>query len=164
MPGVSVDVIDAGGSVGSRLIEWISARSREAAAVLGATGEVRVRLVGDEDMSRAHERYSGIAGTTDVLTFDLAGPGPCAKDRTALDADILVCLDEARRQAAARGIAVEREVLLYIVHGVLHCLGYDDHTEEESTAMHKREDEVLAAIGVGATYGLPPPQGEGGAA
>jgi probable rRNA maturation factor len=164
--GVNFDVIDATGSLGARLVEWLAARSRDAAGVLGAAGEVRVRLVGDEEMSRAHERYSGIAGTTDVLTFNLAPP-PTPTERAGggeLDTDLLVCVDEARRQAAVRGIAVEREVLLYIVHGVLHCLGYDDHTEEGGEAMHRREDEVLGAIGVGATFGLPPSHGEGGGA
>ncbi len=116
------------------------------AALDAARGEVRVRLVGDEEMAAAHERHTGVSGTTDVLTFDLSdGDG-------WLDVDILVCVDEAARQGLQRGISAERELLLYIVHGVLHCLGYDDHTDEQSRRMHAREDEILERIGVGATY------------
>lgn len=119
---------------------------------LGCQGEVRVRVMADAEMAAAHERYSGVPGTTDVLTFDLR------EERTEaapLDTDILVCIDEARRQAAERGMTAERELLLYIVHGVLHCLGYDDHDEAAHRAMHAEEDRVLEAIGVGRTFAVP---------
>lgn len=131
---------------------WLSEHAAAAARLLAVAGEVRVRVVGDTEMAAAHERYSGVPGTTDVLTFDLrddpAAGGP-------LDTDILVCIDEARRQAAARGLSVERELLLYIVHGVLHCLGFDDHDEAAHRAMHDEEDRVLEAIGVGRTFAAP---------
>src|SRR6185369_8183115 len=96
-----------------------------------------VRVVGDEEMAAAHQRFSGVAGTTDVLTFDLTEAGG------ALDVDLLVCFDEASRQAASRGHGVERELLLYVVHGVLHCLGHDDHEEAAAARMHAEEDRVL---------------------
>jgi rRNA maturation RNase YbeY len=70
-----------------------------------------------------------------------------------LDTDIMVCLDEGSRQAEHRGYAVERELLLYIVHGVLHCLGYDDDDDESFREMHAMEDAVLSAIGIGPTFG-----------
>jgi probable rRNA maturation factor len=78
-----------------------------------------------------------------------------------LDVDLLVCADEAGRQAELRGFTVERELLLYIVHGVLHCLGFDDHNETDSARMHAEEDRLLAAAGVGATYAPAEPMGEG---
>ncbi|TVQ32088.1 MAG: rRNA maturation RNase YbeY [Phycisphaeraceae bacterium] len=109
--------------------------------------QVRIAVVDDERMAEMHERHSGVPGTTDVLTFDMRDDreGP-------LDVDIVVCIDEARRQAAERGHGIERELLLYMLHGVLHCLGHDDRDEHVSAVMHQREDEILAAIGVGAIY------------
>ena len=104
-------------------------------------------------MAGAHQRYAGVSGTTDVLTFDLAESGA-----GRLDADLLVCFDEAARQAAGRGHDVATELLLYIVHGVLHCLGQDDHDPAAASRMHAEEDRVLEAIGVGRVYG----GGEGG--
>lgn len=101
-------------------------------------------------MAAAHEQYSGIAGTTDVLTFDLAEGGSARG--AALDVDILVCVDEARRQGTDRGHEVERELLLYILHGVLHCLGHDDHDDDAFERMHAEEDRILTAIGVGPTF------------
>src|SRR4051812_16319536 len=109
-------------------------------------------------MALAHQKYQGISGTTDVLTFDLspAPPptpvSPGSPSPHALDADLLVCADEATRQAAARAHTPERELLLYIIHGVLHCLGHDDHDEAAGARMHALEDSTLEAIGVGATY------------
>ena len=155
--GPVVDIADPEGRLAAPALGWLIARARDAVMHLEASGEVRVRVVADAEMAAAHEEFAGVPGTTDVLTFDLADPdvppninldGRCR----VLDTDILVCADEAARQAASRGYAVERELLLYIVHGVLHCLGYDDHDEAAAAAMHAREDGVLTAIGVGATY------------
>lgn len=143
-----VEILDDAGRVG-RATAWLRRAASDAAAVLGVTGEIRVRVLDDQAMSAAHERWSGVAGTTDVLTFDLSEPG-----RTVgpLDADILVCFDEAERQARLRGHSPERELLLYIVHGILHCLGHDDHDEAAAARMHALEDRTLAAIGVGPTF------------
>lgn len=145
------EVIDASGMLSDRQVDWLTNRIGEALEAIGCKGEVRVRVVGDVEMARMHERHAGTAGTTDVLTFDL---GEDSAVRTGeLDVDVLVCVDEASRQASERGHGVERELLLYVVHGVLHCLGYDDHDEASAAAMHAREDEVLEQIGVGATFG-----------
>jgi probable rRNA maturation factor len=126
---------------------WLTDRVTRAIELLGYPGEVRVRVVNDAAMAAAHEGFAGVPGTTDVLTFDLAEPGS-----NLLDVDILACYDEAVRQAAVRGHAPEQELLLYIVHGVLHCLGHDDHDEAAAARMHTEEDRILTAIGVGPTY------------
>ena len=133
--------------MGPRAGGWRGGKAAGGRGVWGGGGEVRVRVVGDQEMAAAHERYSGVAGTTDVLTFNLAEAGD------GLDVDVLVCMDEAERQAGRRGHAVERELLLYVIHGVLHCLGHDDHDEAAAARMHAEEDRVLEAVGVGATYG-----------
>lgn len=124
---------------------------------MGVLGEVRIRLVRDAEMARAHETHTGVGGTTDVLTFDLRDPALIADDplSTPLDTDLLLCVDEAARQAEARGIPILHELLLYTVHGMLHCLGYDDHDEADAGAMHAREDEILTAIGLGVVFARP---------
>jgi probable rRNA maturation factor len=145
-----VDLIDAAGLAPDRLA-WLRGAIADALAHLGSRGELRVRVVADAEMTDAHDRWIGDPATTDVLTFDLG-----TTDRH-LDADVIVCLDEARRQADARGHAPERELLLYVIHAVLHCLGHDDHDEAGAAGMHRLEDETLEAIGVGATYRAPHP-------
>lgn len=125
----------------------------KALALVDRSGEVRVRLVADDEMAKAHERYSGIPGTTDVLTFDLS-EGATAKG-DPLDVDILICVNEASRQAQQHGHDRGREILLYILHGVMHCLGHDDHSDEGFARMHAEEDRILTAIGVGPTFFTP---------
>lgn len=112
-----------------------------------------------------HGRSLGLPETTDVLTFDLLDPSEkramgsaCSQSgskQLGIDTDIYVCVDEAARLSGPGGYPVERELLLYVLHGVLHCLGYDDHTDEGWEAMHQKEDEILKAVGVGAVFRRP---------
>ena len=147
LPGVTLDLLDPDASLSPARRAWVLAHARSAIVALGAPGEVRVKIVGDAEMADAHRRHKGVEGTTDVLTFDLEPDDP-----GLLDTDILVCVDEARRQGERLGHGADRELLLYIVHGVLHCVGYDDADEAGAAAMHAREDELLEGVGVGATY------------
>jgi probable rRNA maturation factor len=107
---------------------------------------VHLEVVDDAAMDRLHRERSGIAGTTDVLTFPAHGEtGP-------IDVDIVACADEAARRAAEFGHAVDRELLLYALHGLLHCCGHDDHEPAAHDRMHAEEDRILRALGVGATF------------
>ena len=108
---------------------------------------ITVAAVDDGHMARLHRQYLGLSGPTDVLTFDLR-----VHPDDPLEGDIVVCVDEAIRQAASRGHDARRELLLYAVHGLLHLLGYNDQDPDPASAMHAREDELLAAIGVGPVY------------
>lgn len=162
MGTLELELTDATGRLSQTQTRWLATNANAAIKALRGTGSVRVRVIDDAEMARAHEEFAGVPGTTDVLTFDMSDPGvepPRPRTLSELvdvfgfDTDILVCMDEAERQAAARGYPFERELLLYVVHGLLHCMGLDDHDESESQAMHALEDEVLVAIGVGAVFG-----------
>lgn len=147
----SVALIDGTGRLPRELVAWLDRELRRVVDHLGVGGECRVRLAGDSEVARAHESHLGQPGTTDVITFDLSDPND-AGCSLFLDVDLLVCLDEAERQAVATGIAVERELLLYMVHGLLHCMGHDDHDEADAAAMHELEDEILTSIGIGPVF------------
>jgi len=151
-PRCIVDLIDAEGSLPACDIAWIRRHAESAVLALGCTGEARVRFVGDDEMSSAHERHTGVAGTTDVLTFDLRDEAAQSDSPIDLDVDIMVCVDEAQRRSDELGHGARRELLLYFVHGVLHCLGYDDHDDDSYERMHAAEDELLKRIGVGRTF------------
>lgn len=111
--------------------------------------DLSVVLVDDAHMASLHERFAGVSGTTDVLTFDLRDAG---ERLNRVEGEVYVCIDVARRQAASRGHTLGDELLLYLLHGVLHLMGYDDHDDEAYAAMHQREDEVLEQIGVGRVF------------
>ncbi|HEX8875817.1 MAG TPA: rRNA maturation RNase YbeY [Phycisphaerales bacterium] len=161
-PSVRLELTDATGRVAApnaqRLLDQLSravplACRREAHRTEGhpRAGEVRIRIVDDAEMAAQHEEFAGIPGTTDVLTFDMSGE-PDSRGILLLDIDITVCLDEAARQGAKRHHAPEDELLLYALHGVLHCLGHDDHDDDAYRAMHAAEDEILAAIGASVRF------------
>ena len=127
--------------------------ARDLAALLAhfprSVARVDVELLGDEAMAAAHRRYMAIDGTTDVMSFpahDERDPG------AAVEADLMISTEVAAREAAARGHAVEREILLYAVHGTLHACGYRDDTEESFRAIHAEEDRILTAGGLGPVY------------
>lgn len=101
-----------------------------------------VQIVRDAVMKNIHDRWKGQASTTDVVTFDLT-----ESSGDALVVELAICIDEARRQAAERGHAVEEELLLYVIHGLLHCCGYNDGDPAESQTMHAEEDRLLQCIG-----------------
>ena len=152
-PPTVVDLLDPEGRLSHAEHTAITDRVLEALALLrtpphgshDTRGEVRVRVVGDAEMAREHEARTGVVGTTDVLTFDLS-------ESAGLDTDILVCADEADRQAARLGHDRADELLLYIIHGVLHCLGHDDHDDDAFARMHAAEDALLHDLGVGAVF------------
>ncbi|MFA9478414.1 rRNA maturation RNase YbeY [Phycisphaerales bacterium AB-hyl4] len=137
------------------VVGWLEAMLRELAVRAGVRGgELTVLAVDDAKMSEMHEQYAGVPGTTDVLTFDLSDDvGPTPNGPAVVEGDIVVCLDEARRQADARGHAPRVEALLYALHGLLHLLGEDDHDEQAYQRMHAREDQLLQAVGLGAVFG-----------
>ena len=129
-------------------LSWLRIQTVAAVATLGrAVARVSIRLVDDATMTTLHDRHLGINETTDVLTFAAASPPE------PIEADIAICVDEAARQSARRGHPVRHELLLYTVHGLLHCAGFDDQEPAAYDAMHEEEDRILRAIGVGSTFG-----------
>ena len=139
--------IDGAPGFGDLDLPWLKTRLVEAIAQISRPiGRVGVCLADDALMRRQHRKYSGRERTTDVLAFETsAAPDP-------IEVDIIVSTDEAARAAARLGHAIERELLLYCLHGVLHCAGFNDKTADDFEAMHAEEDRILSAIGVGPTF------------
>lgn len=91
---------------------------------LTSLGEIQVLLISDRRMSELHRRFMGIAGPTDVITFQ--------------HGEIFISVETARRQAQAHRTSLAHELRLYLVHGLLHLQGFDDH----SPAARRRMDSV----------------------
>lgn len=113
-------------------------------------GDITLVIVADEQMAKMHEQYTGVKGTTDVLTFDYRDD-----QRQPIESDLILCLDTATREASARGHETRVEILLYALHGLNHLLGGDDHTPKAADAMHQWEDQILTAAGFGAVFKQP---------
>ena len=100
----------------------VRATAERALAALGRPGaEVHVALVDDAAMRRLHSRYLGQPTPTDVMAFELDGPGP-----VPLLGEVVVSAQTAARQARRLRVPVALEMDLLVVHGLLHLMGYDD--------------------------------------
>jgi probable rRNA maturation factor len=102
---------------------------------------VDIAIVGDAEIARLNRQYLRHAGVTDVISFDLSDP-----EEEGLRAQLVVCAEEAIRQARARGLGVQRELLLYVVHGLLHLTGWDDATDANRLRMQTRQQELLESF------------------
>lgn len=154
------DISDAQADISDAPFDaWLAKQARHAVRLCKVNqAQLTLAIVADEEMADLHEQYTGVAGTTDVLTFDLSdhveadAHGNATESLTVIEGDIILCIDEARRQAAQRSHDTGHELLLYVVHGLMHLLGEDDHTEEDFHRMHAREDALLNQMGVGPLF------------
>jgi probable rRNA maturation factor len=129
---------------------WLDIQLRKLAALAEIKQmQLSIAIVDDAQMSDLHEEFMDITGTTDVLTFDLSDD---PDDTTVIEGELILCIDEASRQAASRGHETRMELLLYGVHGLLHLMGYDDHDDDDYDRMHAREDELLTKAGFEALF------------
>lgn len=98
-----------------------------------ALPEISVVLVSDRRIAELHRRFMQIAGPTDVLTFH--------------HGEIVVSAETARTNARRFRATVEDEIRLYIVHGFLHLLGFEDKTARGARAMESAQNRVLRMVG-----------------
>jgi probable rRNA maturation factor len=106
-------------------------------------GEVDVAVVAGEEMRTLNRRFLNHAWDTDVLSFDLTDE---ASGGGGLSVQVVICADVAARQGPAHGLSRTRELLLYVTHGLLHQLGYEDKTVRGAARMRARQDELLAEL------------------
>lgn len=105
-----------------------------------------VRFVDEASMSRLHEQWMDLPGPTDVMSFPMDELRPGRGDRDlALGTlgDVVVCPSVAEAQAAAAGHAADDEMLLLVVHGMLHLLGFDHGDPAEEREMFDLQRSLL---------------------
>jgi probable rRNA maturation factor len=107
--------------------------------------EIGVFLVGEKRIAELNEHYVRHTGPTDVITFDYTDEAR----RDWLGGDIFVCVPVALRQAAQFRAPWQKEILRYIIHGVLHLRGMDDHTEAGYRRMKREENRLLKRLAPG---------------
>jgi probable rRNA maturation factor len=122
-------------------------------------GSVSVVITDDDTVRGLNRSYRGLDEPTDVLSFGLGGLAR-PLDETLPEAfvlpegmplaigEVVIAYPYAKRQAEASGRAVQDEVALLVVHGVLHLLGHDHAEPAEAAAMQARERAILAAFGI----------------
>ncbi len=96
--------------------------------------EVSLYFVSVSRISKLHEEFFQDPSPTDCISFPLNG------DHLG---EIFVCPKVAIEYAAKRGLDPYQELTLYVVHGILHCLGFDDLEPSQRRTMRKKEKACM---------------------
>ncbi len=121
-----------------KLIEQICSRFNAEHATIS------VAIVNDEAITEVNEKFLHTAETTDVISFDLSDEGQNEKSY-----ELVINAEQALRQAKKLNLSIEAELALYITHGMLHNLGFNDADETQSKKMHDMENQILQQGGFG---------------
>jgi probable rRNA maturation factor len=117
-------------------------------------------LTDNRHLRDLNREYLGRDSLTDVISFPLEDldwpPGIHGSVNSGLNGEIIASAELALQQAEATHGDPQAELLLYLVHGLLHLMGYNDRTPQEAKRMHGREDMLLEEFGFGNVYASRP--------
>ena len=117
----------------SRFLSEVEALAKGA----GFAGDLSLAVVTDKAIHDLNRRYLDHDYPTDVLAFPLDEE----------EGEVVVSADRALAEAGDRGVDPHAELLLHVVHGILHLSGHDDHDPEDARRMHEASLELLRGIG-----------------
>ena len=106
--------------------------------------ELNIVFTDNKRIKEINKTFLGHNYATDVITF--------AYDEASINNDkalgeIIISVEMAKKLAQKHDCAVEGEIALYLVHGLLHLFGYNDKQRKEAKKMHQREGELLSSLG-----------------
>ncbi|MDE3098228.1 MAG: rRNA maturation RNase YbeY [Verrucomicrobiota bacterium] len=140
-----------GRKIAVRFVEALAGRLLDELKV--GRAELNIVFTGVRAMTRLNETFLGHRGPTDVIAFgDSPGPGkrrsPAHGRHGVRDirGEIVVCPDEARRQAKQFRTTWQAEMVRYIIHGLLHLIGHDDSRPGPRRRMKREEDRLLRRL------------------
>ena len=107
----------------------------------GRDARLSIVLVDNSRIKELNKQYFNSDEVTDVISF------PLSNNKNSLSGEVIVSVETAVDTAGKRNISVEGEIVLYILHGILHLLGYDDGNEGDARVMHEEETKILKTLG-----------------
>ena len=108
--------------------------------------ELSVLLSDDKNIRTLNKQYRGIDQTTDVLSFSQSKKEE-TEPSSHLMGDVVISTVTAKRQASEHGLTLEEEIVLLLIHGTLHLLGFDhERSGEEAYQMKKKTRELFSRI------------------
>jgi probable rRNA maturation factor len=97
--------------------------------------ELEIVFLSDAAIKSVNEKYKQSNCATDVLSFDL---GSCG--------EILISSDMALGNSRVFNTPLEKELVLYVIHGILHLYGYDDQKPSDKLRMFKKQGSILEKL------------------
>lgn len=113
--------------------------------------EITLVITGDDEIRDLNRQYRDVDAPTDVLSFAEAEADArfvAAPDESAYLGDVVISYPRAVAQTVSAGHSVADELLLLVVHGVLHLLGHDHASRAEKRKMWAAQKEILNELGV----------------
>lgn len=104
------------------------------------TGEISVAIVDDPTIHQLNRQYLQHDYPTDVLTFVFEGLD------SHLEGEIVVSAETAQRNAMEYHQTLQNEILLYVIHGALHLVGYNDRSSQELRRMQDAEQRYMRVM------------------
>lgn len=98
--------------------------------------QISIAFMDDQALLRINKKFLSHDYLTDVITFDYS----VGKE---ISSDIAISVDRVRDNAFSQGNDFDEELRRVIIHGILHCCGYNDKTTQEKTLMTQKENECL---------------------
>lgn len=120
----------------TRIKQWLRLVAESEVYTLG---NISVIFCSDNYILDINQRYLQHDYFTDIITFDYT-------ERTKISGDLFVSVDSVKENSVEYGVEFEDELHRVIVHGILHLIGYDDHTEEDIRVMRSKEDYYLSLL------------------
>lgn len=105
-----------------------------------SVGELHYYFCSDEKLLDINKERLGHDFYTDIVTF------PLTDCETMISSEFCISVDRVKENAMTFGRSFESELHRVIIHGVLHLLGFDDHSEEEEKTMREKEEEALKIL------------------
>ena len=121
------------------LNKWISETISSESGGSLRVGDISVILCSDEYLLSVNKQFLKHDYYTDIITFNY-----CEGDRVS--GDLFISVDSVRENAKTYGATFQEELHRVLIHGVLHLLGYDDHSDAEKVIMKERENLSLQRL------------------
>lgn len=133
-----------GAPVDGDIRRWADAAFRAGAPVDGGDLELTIRLAGEEEAAALNRTYRGKDYVPNVLSFPM---NVGATVDTGLLGDVVICAAVAAREAAEQNKPLAAHWAHLVVHGVLHCCGFEHESDAGARRMESLEQGVLAEFG-----------------
>lgn len=131
----------------TRLMRQITLRLLQEGLSLEAA-ELGIAFVAATEMARVNWQFLQHEGSTDVITFDHSETQESRRRlswrRKQICGELYICLDDAKAQAKEFRTDWRHEAVRYVVHGILHLCGQDDHDPARRREMKREENRLVA--------------------
>ena len=111
-----------------------------------SVGDIVYLFTNDDEVLQVNKEFLGHDYYTDIITFDTSDYFDKKSINNKISADIVISIDTVKANALEYNASFEEELYRVIIHGILHLIGFDDHSEEDISQMREQENLALNSL------------------